>query len=392
MVGGKIMMLDVVEFTKELVKIPSITGNESNLAAFIKENIKSFFDTVKIDSKGNIVGKLFFSKERPTILFNGHIDTVDPGEMKEPFSGKIMDGDEFMIKGKIIYGRGTADMKGADAAYITAISKINKIENPPNIILHLVVKEEPGRGEGTKFVMDHIEERPDVAIVGEPTNLDICLGFRGWVQFQLEILGKTAHAGNPSQGINAVLKMRDFLNELQGYITTQELKVHPFLGKATCAVTNIECSPGRLSVIPDRCRLVFDSRYFPEETASDRKKELLSILNNLEKKDPDFKSEFKVLYDGMRPTFIQPNNHYVQILKEVIEKITGNSPNFISKVATCDSSYIVNDYGIPTIVFGPGFDSVAHTSSEYVPVDNLIIAEKVYLEFMDSIVQKGISK
>lgn len=386
------MILDVVEFAKELVKIPSTTGNESNLAAFIKENIKSFFDTVKIDSKGNIVGKLFFSKERPTILFNGHMDTVDPGEMKEPFSGKIMDGNKFGVKGKVVYGRGAADMKGADAAYITAISQISKIENPPNIILHLVVKEEPGRGEGTKFVMDHIEERPDVSIVGEPTNLDICLGFRGWVQFQLETFGKTAHASDPSQGINAVLKMKDFLNALQGYIITQESRVHPFLGKATCAITNIECSPGRLSVVPDRCRLIFDSRYFPEETASDRKKELLSILSNLEKKDPDFKSELKVLYDGMRPTFIPPQDKYVQILKKVIEKITGNNPNFISKVATCDSSYIVNDYGIPTIVFGPGVDNVAHTTSEYVPIDHLKIAEKVYLEFIDSIAQKGISK
>lgn len=382
------MALDVVELTQELVKIPSTTGNENHLAAFLKENIKSFFDTVKIDSMGNIEGKLFFSKERPTVLFNGHMDTIDSGEMKEPFSGKIMDGSEFGVKGKVVYGRGAADMKGADAAYIAAISQINKIKNPPNIILHLVVKEEPGRGEGTKFIMRHIKERPDVAIVGEATKLDICLGFRGWVQFQLETFGKTAHASNPSQGLNAVLKMRDFLNALQGYIATQESKIHPFLGKATCAVTNIECSPGRLSVVPDRCRLIFDSRYFPEETALDRKKELLSIISNLEKKDPDFKSELKVLYDGMRPTFIQPENKYVQILKKVTEKVTGKSPNLRSWLFTCDSSYIVNDYGIPTIGFGPGFENVVHTPGEYVPVDHLKIAEKVYLKFMDSIVRE----
>jgi len=381
------MALDVVELTQELVKIPSTTGNENKIAVFIKENIKSFFDTVKIDSIGNVEGRLFFSKERPTILFNGHMDTIDPGEMEEPFSGKIMDGSKFGVKGKVVYGRGAVDMKGADAAYITAISQISKIENPPNIILHLVVKEEPGRGEGTKFIMKHLKERPDVAIVGEATNLDICLGFRGWVQFQLETFGKTAHASDPSQGINAVLKMRDFLNALQGYIVTQESRVHPFLGKATCAITNIECSPGRLSVVPDRCRLIFDSRYFPEETASDRKKELLSILSSLKKKDPDFKSELKVLYDGMRPTFIQPQDKYVQILKKTTEKVTGKSPNLKSWLFTCDSNYIANDYGIPTIGFGPGLENVVHTPLEYVPIDHLKIAEKVYLEFMDAIVR-----
>jgi len=379
------MALEVLALTQEMVKIPSETGNEKHLAEFIKDNIKPFFDSVKLDTMGNIEGTLFFGENRPTLLFNGHIDTVDAGKMKEPFSGKIIEGEEFGIKGKVIYGRGTADMKGANAAYITAISKINKIKNPPNVILHLVVKEETGRGEGTKFLMKHLKEKPIVAISGEATGLDICLGFRGWVQFQLETFGKTAHASNPSQGINAVLKMRDFLNILQNYIEEQESRVHPFLGKATCAVTNIECSPGRLSMVPDRCRLIFDSRYFPEETAMDRKKELLLIIKDLEKKDPNFKSKLKVLYDGLRPTYIHPQNKYVEILKKAVEKIIGKTPKLRSWMFGCDSTYIANDYGIPTIGFGPGFENIVHTPYEYVPVNHLKIAEKIYLEFMDSI-------
>jgi len=371
------MDIDIVKLTQDLVRIPSTTGDESQIAEFIKEVIKPFFDFVEIDEIGNVVGKIIFDKKRPTVLFNGHMDTVDPGEMEEPYSGKIVDGSQFGITGEVVYGRGSADMKGAIAAYIGAISQLKTIDDPPNVIFHAVVQEEPARGEGTKFAMDHLDIKPDVALSGEPTNLDICLGFRGWVQFELETFGKTAHGSNPSRGINAILLMRDFLNALDGYIRKLESKVHPFLGKATCAVTNIKCSPGRLSVIPDRCCLTFDSRYFPEESAQDRKNELLFLLEELRKKNPEFKAKLRIISQGMRPTLVSPQNKYVQIMKKAVLKVTKKEPKLKSWLFTCDSSYLVNDYSIPTVGFGPGSESVVHTPEEHVPVEHLKVAECV---------------
>jgi len=375
------MDIDIVKLTQDLVRIPSTTGDESQIAEFIKEVIKPFFDFVEIDEIGNVVGKIIFDKKRPTVLFNGHMDTVDPGEMEEPYSGKIVDGSQFGITGEVVYGRGSADMKGAIAAYIGAISQLKTIDDPPNVIFHAVVQEEPARGEGTKFAMDHLDIKPDVALSGEPTNLDICLGFRGWVQFELETFGKTAHGSNPSRGINAILLMRDFLNALDGYIRKLESKVHPFLGKATCAVTNIKCSPGRLSVIPDRCCLTFDSRYFPEESAQDRKNELLFLLEELRKKNPEFKAKLRIISQGMRPTLVSPQNKYVQIMKKAVLKVTKKEPKLKSWLFTCDSSYLVNDYSIPTVGFGPS-ESVVHTPEEHVPVEHLKVAECVYKEFL----------
>jgi len=377
--------IDVVRLTQELVKIPSITGNESRIAEFIKETIEPFFDSVEIDEVGNLVGKIIFDEKRPTVLFNGHMDTVDPGEMKEPYSGKIVDGSKFGVTGEVVYGRGSADMKGADAAMIATISQLKTIDNPPNVIFHAVVEEEPARGKGTKFAMDHLDIKPDVAVSGEATNLDICLGFRGWVQFELETFGKTAHGSNPSQGINAIFYMRDFLNALDGYIDKLESKVHPFLGKATCAVTNIKCSPGRLSIIPDYCCLTFDSRYFPGESPQDREKELLSLIKELKQKEPKFKAKLKIISAGMRPTLLSPQNNYVRLMKKAILKVTKKEPKLRNWLFTCDSSYLVNDYSIATVGFGPASESVVHTPEEHVPVEHLKIAECVYREFLASL-------
>lgn len=376
------MSLEVVHLTQELVKIPSTTGNEAKIAQFIYDTLRPYADRIEIDKKGNVEAKIIFDKKRPTVLFNGHVDTVDPGEMEAPFSGRIVDGKPFGVKGKVIYGRGSVDMKGGVAVAMTVFSKLKDLPNPPNLVVHFVTEEETGQGPGTKFAMKNLEEKLDIAISGEPTGLDICLGFRGWVQFQLETYGKTAHASNPDQGINAIFYMRDFLNALDEYIAKQEARIHPFLGKLTSTVTNIECSPGRLSVVPDLCRLTFDSRYFPEESYQDREKELQILLGKIKQKNPRFKSNLKVLYSGMRPTFLPPENKYVQFLKKAFFEVNRREAVLRSWRFTTDSSYIVNNFGIPTIGFGPGFENVVHTPLEQVPVEHLKITEKVYLAFL----------
>lgn len=379
------MSIDVVGLTQELVKIPSVTGDERVIAEFIQGIINPYLDSVKIDEIGNVIGETIFDKGRQTILFNGHMDTVDPGAMEEPFSGKIINGERFGTSGDVIYGRGSADMKGALAAYIAAISRLSEIADPPNVIFHAVVEEEPANGTGTSFAMKNMGVKPNVAITGEATNLDICLGFRGYVQFNLDTYGKTAHGSNPHQGVNAVLLMRDFLNELDGYIQDLESKVHPFLGKATCAVTNIECSPGRLSVIPDRCSLTFDSRYFPGESPRDRENELLSIIKGLEEKNQEFKAKLKIVSNGMRPTQLSAEDRYVQLLKAAVVEVTSKEPELRSWRFTLDSSYIVNDFAVPTIGFGPGLEDVVHTPEEQVPVEHLRTAERVYYRFMETV-------
>ena len=377
------MAVDVVALTQEFVKIPSTTGNERELAKVISKTIAPFFDTVEIDGIGNVIGQRIFDKSKPTLLFNGHMDTVDPGDMVDPFSGKLVDGEEYGVDGDVVYGRGSADMKGALAAYIGAFSLMETLEQPPNVIFHAVVEEEPANGTGTTYAMKNLSIKPDIAISGEATNLDICLGFRGWVQFKLETFGKTAHGSNPHQGINAVLMMRDFLNALDGYIEDQESKSHPFLGQATCAVTNIECSPGRLSVVPDRCTLTFDSRYFPGESPQDREKELQDILRGLAERNQNFKYQLKIISRGMRPTLLSAEDKYVQLMKASTVGIIFKKPALRSWKFTLDSSYIVNDFGIPTIGFGPGSENVVHTPQENIPVQHLLAAQNVYLKFMD---------
>jgi putative selenium metabolism hydrolase len=375
-------VLDVVKLTQDLIRIPSTTGNEGNIIQFIYDKLKPYADKIIVDNKGNLEAKIIFNTNNPTVLFNGHVDTVDPGAMEKPYSGEIIDGEKFDLKEDVVYGRGAADMKSGDAAAISVFSKLKELPDAPNFIAHFVVEEETGKGPGTKFVMENLEEKVDIALSGEPTGLDICLGFRGWVQFQLETYGKTSHASDPDKGINAIISMNYFLNELKKYIIVQEKKVHPFLGKLTCAITNIESSPGRLSVVPDICRLIFDSRYFPDEKPQDREKEIKAILKEIKKNKSDFNANLKMLYGDMRPTFLPPDNYYVQLLKKAFYETKNQKPILRSWRFTADSSYIANNFGIPTVGFGPGFEEVVHTPIEYVPISHLETTVQVYLKFL----------
>ncbi len=377
------MVVNAVTLTQELVRIPSTTGNENDVAQFLYKKIQPIFDSVEIDGIGNVIGEKIFDESRPTVLFNGHMDTVDPGDMENPFSGERVDGEKFGVSGDVIYGRGAADMKGALAVYLGAMSRLDTLACPPNVIFHAVVEEEPANGTGTTYAMKNLNIKPDVAVSGEATNLDICLGFRGWVQFKLETFGKTAHGSNPHQGINAVLMMRDFLNALDGYIAVQESKVHPFLGQGTCAVTNIACRPGRLSVVPDYCTLTFDSRYFPGESPQDREKEIQEILNVLAERNQNFKYKLEIVSSGMRPTLLSTDDKYVQLMKAAAVGVLPQEPALRAWKFTLDSSYIVNDFGIPTIGFGPGLETAVHTPQENIPVQHLLTAQEVYLKFMD---------
>jgi len=380
--------MDIVKLTQELVRIPSTTGNEGPVSEFIISIIEPFFDSVEIDDIGNVVAKTRFDNNSTTVLFNTHLDTVDPGDMEEPYSGNIIEGKRFGLNGKVIWGRGSADMKGGIAAIIGAISRIVTIDNPPNIVFHGVVQEESSNGEGTKFAMEHLDIKPDIAISGEPTDLDISLGHRGRVEFELETIGKTAHASQPDEGINAVLLMVHFLNAIDHYTKKLELRVHPLLGKATCSVINIKCSPGRGSVIPDRCYLTFDARYFPDENPQDRENEIHVILNELEKKYDNFEAVLKINTVGMRPYLLSSNNDYLKMVQRTVLTATGKSPKLISWPGGCDTSYLVNDYSLYSIGFGPGSWSVIHTPEEYISIDSIQTAEKIYHDFMVSLSKK----
>jgi len=367
---------ETVELLRELIRTPSVTGEEKQIAEMIAKKLgESGLDDVGIDGAGNVICKIMGSDGGPTLVYNGHIDTVPIGDMAlwefDPFGAEIVDD-------KII-GRGACDMKGSLAAMIMAADAIRKagVELKGSLILTMVVKEENGVQEGTKYAIEEGCLRPDVALIGEATNLNVSLGSRGRIGVNIEVKGKSAHASNPSRGINAIIKMTEMITA----IADMKLPAHEFLGTTTQAITNITCQPGQLNIVPSSCSISIDRRIIPGDTLEKTKAEFQAVIDKLKSEDPEFNAEVET-GKLAPPAHTPPEEPAVKVLQDSAEQVMGRKPELSKYIFGTDACYLCAVAKIPTIGFGPGDETNAHTANDHIKIDDLVMASKVYALFV----------
>ena len=363
----------LISFVRNLLRVPSPSGQEKEIAKVVAAEMKAAgFGRVRVDGLSNVVGVIKGKSPRFRLMLNGHIDHAEAGSMKNPHSGKIMERDGR----KVIWGRGACDMKGAVAAMVFAGKAVmdSGVKLKSSAVLTAVSLEEAGRGEGIKRLLGEEKIRADMAISGEATNLQINLGHRGKLEFDVLAKGKTTHGSTPSLGINAIFQMKKFIEKLE---TAYPLPVDPFFGPCTVTAIDISASPGRLTpIVPDRCNLVVDRRYLPSESAESVKRELEGLIQQVQAEDPRFEAEVS-LAKNFPPYYCRPEEEVVKILQGARRKVLGEEGRFGAWRFGVDGSFI-HRAGIPCAGFGPGNEDLAHTPEDYVPVEDLILAAKVY--------------
>lgn len=371
---------DVVALAQDLVRIPSVSGDERKVAEHLAAAIAPVFDEVRLDAHGNVIAEAAGTGPGPTILLNGHLDVVDAGAMDDPWSAKLIDGAPWGSPGEVMWGRGTTDMKGALAALVGAVSDVRAQGFAGHVIYTAVILEEPGGGAGTREATGSLGRRPDIAISGEPTDFQIGLGHRGKVELELETRGKTAHSSIPHTGINALLLMNAFLN------AWPELPMpeHPVAGTCTSAITNISVSPGRLAVVPDRCRLHFDVRFLPGESHERPVADVRALCERLRARVPHF--DYELRQRIVMPSYLMPLDHpAVDLLSDIVAAETGRIPSRRCYTGGTDGTYLWNEFGIPVLGCGPGRIDLAHSPIEHVRVDDLRTARRIYAKLIQAL-------
>jgi putative selenium metabolism hydrolase len=269
---------DMVGFAQRLVQTPSITGEEGKLAALICDEMQKLgYDRVFRDSTGNVIGVISGTGGGQHVLYNFHMDHVSPGNLDAweypPYDGVIADG--------YLHGRGASDVKGAMAVQVYAAACMKRVGIPHrgDIIVTGVVDEEPGDMWGMRRmaqeVLANYPGKIGLVVLAEATGLDIYLGHRGRLEIELDTFGKIGHSSSPWRGVNAVYEMRKVISAIEEL--DSRLPQHDFLGKSTICITNIKCSPGWGSIIPDKCTIFLDRRFLPSEDRNSILKELESI-------------------------------------------------------------------------------------------------------------------
>jgi len=367
---------ETVELLRELIRTPSVTGEEKQVAELIARKLKdNGLKDVRIDEAGNVICKIAGSGGGPILLYNGHIDTVPAGDRSlwqfDPFGAEIVDG-------KIV-GRGACDMKGSLAAMMMAVDAIRRadVKLKGSLILTMVVREENGLQEGTKYAIEEGGLRPDVALVGEATNLNVSLGSRGRIGVDIAVKGKSAHASNPSRGVNAITKMTKMIEA----ISNMELTTHEFLGTTTQAVTNITCQPGQLNIVPNLCSISIDRRIIPGDSLEKTKAEFMALIDRLKAEDPEFDADVET-GKLAPPAYTFPEEPAVKVLQDSAEQVLGTKPELSKYTFGTDACYLCAVARIPTIGFGPGDESNAHSVNDHVSIDDLVTASKVYAVFV----------
>lgn len=305
---------DMIAFSRKLLQTPSISGTEKGVSELdIAEMEKLGYDEVFRDDHGNVVGIVKGTEDGPTIMYNSHMDHVSPGDVSnwegyDPYGGlldvcRVDNQDKTGTElAECVHGRAASDVKCGEAAQIYAgglLVKLRELGIPikGNFMFTGVVQEEPAEMVGMLHLIDKtLPARGlsyDAMVSSEATSLKLYCGHRGRVEMLITVYGRTSHGSAPWLGINSIYKAIPLITRLKDELYPS-LPFDPELGQASLSLNIIECSPGALSIVPDRCMLSIDRRTIPGESAASAIAEIQAIIDDLAAKDPEFRADVVV--------------------------------------------------------------------------------------------------
>ena len=396
---------ELVKFLQELIRGESITGREAVSQGPVSDILKGLGFSVDawepsrkdlgkytrflpengdFSGRPNVVGILRGSggkKKRQTLAFNGHIDVVPAGEESLWKYGPW----EPTVKGGKVFGRGSCDMKAGLAAAIFAAKALveSEIKLENDLLLESVIGEENG-GVGTlaTILRGYV---PDATIICEPTNLELLIAQCGCLMFRLHVFGKAAHGASRYLGVSALEEFQPVHDSL---LKLEKKRKKSFKNSLFAQIPNpVTLSIGTVvagnwdSTVPEE--LVAEGRYgvWPGESLEHAGKEFLDAVKIASSSSLWLrKHEPKVEWFGPQWESCElPRNHWlVKLVAQSYFEVEGETPRIGGEPGGTDMRLYTNVAGVPSLLFGPGDGSVAHFRDEFVKVNDLIKACRVY--------------
>ncbi len=383
---------ELVEFARRLLRTPSPSGEEGDVAALVQEEMRRLgYDEVRADEVGNVIGLIRGQSSQGnggndgnstgySVMLNTHLDHVSPGDptlwTDPPFSAAVRDG--------AIYGRGAVDIKGPMACQVHAGGLLLAAGLRPAGDLYVVgaVLEERG-GLGSQHLARTL--KTDRAVVGEPSSNTLRRGHRGRVGLVVEVRGRAAHASVPARGVNPHYGLAAFLTRLEGLpMPTQE----PF-GPSSVAPTLYDTDNTSPNVIPSAARVFLDWRNVPRQSPDDILAALRPLLQESmraalpEGATGEARVDIESLtsYTGVAedfpsifPSYVLDEDDAVLLsARHALEELLGRPfPPDIWSFAT-DGGHLMAA-GIPTVGFGPGDETQAHVADEHIEIAQMVEA------------------
>jgi len=370
-----------VELVREVCRIPSVLGEEGPLAAFLAATMQaSEFEDVELqpvlEDRPNAVGHVSFGGDGPTVVLTGHMDTkpVSHGwEATEPFSGDLIDGS--------VYGHGVMDMKAALACQIVAMEAVRASGLPLAGRLSMAaVADHMGDQLGSIAFFDAFPA--DMAVLGELTDNQVCLGHRGRYYFDITAIGRSAHTCHKPQAINANVLAAQMVLALDA--SKYEPELEPWIVDLFGAETYVVpgriyggLPPGGPSMIPDECVIRVDTRPQPGVTIEQVRAEIDRCLARALDAEPRLRYSIE-LADVKSGYLAAPEDPVVELMRAAVREVRGSEPPLVVENWLGDTASFGEK--VPTVIFGPGGPPV-YCPDEPLTVDDIHEATKVYALF-----------
>ena len=372
-----------ISFLRHLVSIPSVTGNEKQIAEFLEDEMRKIGMEVVFGSAGEnqpvVLGILRGAKDGPVLVFNGHMDT-HPVENYQgnPYLAEIKD--------KKLFGRGSVDMKGGLAAMMCSARRIaDQGGLKKGTLILAAVPDEEMLSRGTSRMVCMLEEmgiQADGGIVGEPTKLKVGSFMRGVTHIDITVTGYPKHTSGENHTGNAIVQMGRVLAALEGELTEKyQKRRHPILGSPIFNVGLIQGGE-KPNVAAKQCCVTLLRRDMPGEDSSQVMKE----IEELAKAVIDETCQVKVCESKIQkrpgkkrlPMEVGKEERIVRMLLGAAKDVTGENQDVDMVPFWCDASIMSNEGRIPTVVFGPGDIACAHSPKEWVDLDQYEKAVAIY--------------
>ncbi|MGA9449799.1 MAG: M20/M25/M40 family metallo-hydrolase [Verrucomicrobiia bacterium] len=388
----------------ELIALPSVnpafatqsaaSARQARLTKFGEKNVADFlaataaragleveFQKVLPGRPNLIVRLLPRNKIRRTILLAPHLDTV--GADQSQFVPRRKNGR--------LHGLGACDTKGSVAAMLTALCELANAQSRPNeteIVFTGLIDEENAQAGSRALVGQASSLSPffqkardrqaactALAIVGEPTRLQVVTAHKGSLWLRLETRGKAAHGAAPQLGKNAVHEMARIVCALEtDYVARLRKRKHPLLGRATVNVGTIGGGT-QPNIVPDRCVITIDRRTLPGETETGVRREIAAFLRSK-------KLSAKISSTKLEPALPLETNPKLPLVRQFLRSVGQSRPAGVDFF--CDAA-VLAEAGVPSVVFGPGDIAQAHTTDEWISLAELERGKNLLLNFLKSL-------
>ncbi len=339
-----------IELLQELISISSFSGEEDKTADAIQKWLAGFgIKTARQFNNVHVFNK-HFDENKPTLLLNSHHDTVKPNSAytKDPFHPHIEDGK--------LFGLGSNDAGGCLVSLLATFAHFYEEENLSHNIIMAATGEEEDAGDKSLTALLPILPKIDVAVVGEPTLMDLAIAEKGLIVFDAVVEGTPSHAAHPNND-NSIYNTIDVLNWFKAYSFE---KVSDALGEVKLTVTQINAG-SQHNVVPAKVDLVVDVRV--NDCYSNKE-----IADILEKEAP-----CKMTPRSLRlnSSAINPEHDLVKSGLALGRKTYG-SPTLSDQAAlSCQS-----------VKLGPGDSTRSHSANEFIYVNEIEEGIDLYIKIL----------